>query len=254
MNMIVNFPLLVFALSFVLLVFSAKVGDALRKKVSRVREDVGADFGVVLTGALTLLALIIGFSFSMAINRYDLRKNYEQAEAVAIAIEYIRADLLPRGDASRAQEFLRNYLDQRVLFYTTRDQRQLQKIAATTSQIQSELWSTIRSAIAAVPPPLEGVVVTGMTDVVNSQLSTQAAWLNRIPVAAWVLNLVISIGCNFLIGFRARRTDWLVFLILPIVVSVSLLLICDLDSPRGGAIHVAPHDLMNLSQYLRVYS
>jgi hypothetical protein len=249
MNVIVNFPLLVFALSFVVLVLSAKAGDVLREKMNRVQEDMH-DFGVVLTGALTLLALIIGFSFSMAINRYDLRKNYEQVEASAIDIEYVRADLLPSEGASRAQELLRNYLDQRVLFYTTRDQRQLAKIAADTAQIQSELWSTIRSAIAAVPPPLEGVVVTGMTDVVNSKIATQAAWRNRIPVSAWILMLAISIGCSFLIGFRARRTDWLVFLILPIVVSISLFLIADLDSPRGGAIHVAPQNLISLSQSL----
>jgi hypothetical protein len=248
--MIVNFPLLVLALSFVALVLSAKVGDVLRKNMSRAQDDVVHDFGVVLTGALTLLGLIIGFSFSMAINRYDLRKNYEQVEASAIDIEYIRADLLPPGDASRAQELLRNYLDQRVLFYTTRDQHRLARIAADTAQLQNNLWSAIRSAITAVPPPLEGVVVTGMTDVVNSRIATQAAWRNRIPVSAWVLMSGIAIGCNFLIGYRARRTDWLVFLILPAVVSLSLFLIADLDSPRGGAIHVAPQNLMSLSQSL----
>jgi hypothetical protein len=250
MSAIVNLPLLVFALSFVVLVLSAKAGDALRKKSSGVREDVGHDFGVVLTGALTLLALIIGFSFSMAINRYDLRKNDEQAETTAIAIEYIRTNLLPPGDASRAQELLRNYLDQRVLFYTTRDQDQLEKIAADTAQLQNKLWSTVQFAISAVPPPLEGVVVTGMNDVVNSQLATQAAWRNRIPVSAWVLMVAISIGCNTLIGYRARRTDWLVFLILPIVVSISLFLIADLDTPRGGAVHVSPQNLIGLSQSL----
>ena len=253
--MFANFPLLVFALSLVVVALSAKVGDALRKKVSRVQEDVVVhDFGVVLTCALTLLALIVGFTFSMAINRYDLRKNYEQVEGSAIDIEYIRADLLPPSAASRAKELLRNYLEQRVLFYTTRDQHRLAEIDSDTAQLQNELWSTVRSAIAAVPPPLEGVVVTGMTDVVNSQIATQAAWRNRIPVAAWILTLAISIGCNTLIGYRARRTDWLVFLILPVVVSISLLLIADLDSPRGGAIRVAPQNLMSLSQYLHSLS
>jgi hypothetical protein len=45
---------------------------------------------------LTLLALIIGFSFSMAVSRYDQRKSYEEAEANAIGTEYARADLLLR--------------------------------------------------------------------------------------------------------------------------------------------------------------
>lgn len=179
------------------------------------QEDGGNDFGVVLTGTLTLLGLIIGFSISMAISRYDLRKNYEQGEANAIAIEYVRADLLPAVDGTKLRELLKTYLDLR--------------------------------AIATVPPPQQGVVISGMNDVVLSQRSTQAAWWNRIPVSLWALLVVISIGCNFLIGYRARRTDWLVFLIMPVAVSISFFLISDLDSPRGGAIRVAPQNLISLS-------
>ena len=76
------------------------------------------DFGIVLSAALTLLTLILAFSFSMAITRYDQRKNYEEAEANAIGTEYVRADLLPPAEAVKVRELLRKYLDQRVLFYT----------------------------------------------------------------------------------------------------------------------------------------
>jgi len=62
--------------------------------------------------------------------------------------------------------------------------------------------------------------------------------------------LATSIGCNLLIGYRARRTDWIVFLVMPVAVSISLFLISDLDSPRGGAIRVAPHNLISLSDSL----
>ena len=62
-----------------------------------------------MTATLTLLGLIIGFSFSMAISRYDQRKVYEEAEANAIGTEYVRADLLPAGDAARVRALLRDY-------------------------------------------------------------------------------------------------------------------------------------------------
>jgi hypothetical protein len=248
--MIFDYPVLVFVVSFIVLVLSAQIGDGLRKKVRRLQEDGGSDFGVVLTGTLTLLGLIIGFSISMAISRYDLRKNYEQAEANAIAIEYARAELLPPGDSARVRELLKTYLDQRVLFYTIRDERRLAEIAAETAQLQNELWSAVRSAILAVPPPLEGLVVSGMNDIVLTQRSSQAAWWNRIPVTVWLLMASVSIGCNFLIGYRARRTDWLVFLIMPVAVSISFFLISDLDSPRGGFIRLVPRDLVSLAQSL----
>jgi hypothetical protein len=186
----------------------------------------------------------------MAVGRYDLRKACEQAEAIAIRTEYARADLLAPADAAKVQKLLREYLDQRILFYTTRGSGRASEITAETVRLQTELWSTIRPALAAVPPPLMGVVVTGMDDVANSQRITQATWLNRVPVAAWALMTFIGIGCCWLIAYRARRTDWLAFMIVPIAVAVCFFLIADLDSPRGGAVRVAPVNLMSLSQSL----
>ena len=248
--MIVNFPLLVFVVSFAALVIAAWIGDFLRKRSKTSAEANRDDSGVVLAGTLTLLGLIIGFSFSMAISRYDLRKNCEQVEANAIAVAYMRADLLPPKDAARVHALLKKYLDQRISFYSIRDRPQLEKIANDTAQVQSELWSSIQEALGPLPPQLEGLFVSATNDVVVSQLSTQAVWWNRIPTTAWVLIVVTSIGCNFLIGYRARRTDWLVFVIMPVAVSISLLLISDLDSPRGGGIRVKPQNLISLSQSL----
>ena len=245
-----DFPLLVCVTSFALMVLSIRVGKALGKRAGVPKEDERSDTGPLLTVTLTLLFFIIGFSFSMAVSRYDLRKNCEQAEAIAIGTEYSRADLLAPADAAKVQTLLKKYLDQRMLFYTTRSSGRASEITAGTVRLQTELWSTLRPALAAVPPPLMGVLVSGMDDVINSQRSTQAAWLNRVPVAAWALMTAIGIGCCWLIAYRARRTDWLAFMIVPIAVAVCFFLIADLDSPRGGAIRVAPVNLSSLSHSL----
>ena len=77
---------------------------------STLRRWILPRFGRRAQRTLTLLGLVIGFSFSTAINRYDLRKGYEQAEANAIAVEYTRADLLPTEDAARVHDLLKAYL------------------------------------------------------------------------------------------------------------------------------------------------
>ncbi len=246
-----DFPLLVLVLSLLLLFLAAQIGDQIHKRVLPLTEEARGDFGVVLGATLTLLGLLIGFTFSMAVSRYDQRKNYEEAEANAIGTEYLRADLLPAADASRVRDLLRKYTDQRVLFYTTRNPQRVARINADTAGLQKELWSAVRSAIAAVPPPLEGVVISGMNDVFNSQGYTQAAWWNRIPTAAWVLMLAIAICCNLLIGYGAHQSSRRLFLIVPVAVAIAFFLISDIDSPRGGAILVAPHNLVSLAQTLR---
>ena len=248
---LMDFPLLVLALSLLFMFLSAHIGDQLRKRLFPLQDDERDDFGVVLGATLTLLGLLIGFSFSMAVSRYDQRKNYEEAEANAIGTEYVRADLLPPSAGTRVRELLQKYTDQRVLFYTSRNPLTLGKINADTANLQNELWSAVGKGAAAQPNAVAALAVSGMNDVLNSQGYTQAAWWNRIPIAAWALMFVIAICCNLLIGYGARRTDWRIFLILPIAASIAFFLISDIDSPRGGTIHVLPQNLEGLSQSIR---
>jgi hypothetical protein len=246
-----DYPLPLFALSFVVFALSAKLGSWYRKRRSP-EEEVGDDFGIVVGATLTLLALIIGFTFSMALTRYDQRKNYEEAEANAIGTEYVRADLLPAADAEKMRALLRNYLDQRILFYQTRSVQQIRQIDARTAKLQTELWSVVLAPAAAQPTPPIALVVSGMNDVLNSQGYTQAAWWNRIPRAAWLLMMVMAVCANALVGYGAKnganksRLLW----VLPLVVSIALLLIADIDSPRSGVIRVTPQNLLSLSESL----
>lgn len=245
---LLNIPLYVSVLSFVGLLVAAVVGSIVRSKTHTLNSDEHDDFGVVLNATLTLLALLIGFSFSMAINRYDQRKDYEEAEANAIGTEYVRADLLPAGDAARVRALLRKYLEQRVLFYVSSDHSQLAKIGTDTARLQNELWAAVLPEAAARPTMVVALVVSGMNDVLNSQGFTQAAWWNRIPLAAWGMMGAVAVSCNFLIGYGAHAKGWKSLLILPAVVSIAFFLISDIDSPRGGAIQVVPYNLMSLSQ------
>jgi hypothetical protein len=150
---------------------------------------------------------------------------------------------------------LRSYLDQRVLFYETRDDRKLQQIDAATAQLETDLWSAVQVPAAAQPTPLVTTAVTGMNDVLNSKGYTQAAWLNRIPMAAWGLMAAIAICCSLLIGYGARRGEakGVLLFVLPLILSISFTLIANIDSPRGGMVRVHPQNLESLSQSLRAH-
>jgi hypothetical protein len=201
-----NYPLLVFAVSLLVMWLAARMGSSILRKRRGLAEEAREDFGVVLAATLTLLGLIIGFSFSMAIVRYDERKNLEEAEANAIGTELVRAGLLPAADAAKVRALLRKYLDLRVTFYQTRDQAQLGEVNTRTAQLQNDLWSAVEAPALAQPNPVIALAVAGMNDVLNSQGYTQAAWWNRIPHAAWGLMALIAICCNVLVGYGARNT------------------------------------------------
>jgi hypothetical protein len=78
------------------------------------------------------------------------------------------------------------------------------------------------------------LAASGMNDVLNDRAYTQAAWWNRIPAAAWDLMISIAVLCNLLLGYGTYRTGTHLFLVFPLALSISFLLISDLDAPRGG--------------------
>jgi len=244
-------PVLVLVLSFAGFWAAAWFGRRYRARRPAHEEKADEDFSFVLGGTLTLLGLLIGFTFSMAVARYDQRKSLEEQEANAIGTEYARADLLPAADAARVRELLQGYLEQRLLFYTSRDPLRLRQVDARTRRLQAELWAAVAKHVAAQRDPVTALVAAGMNDVLNSQGYTQAAWWNRIPRAAWALLVAIALFCNVLIGYGAHGKRASLLLILPIALSVTLFLIADIESPRGGVIRVHPQNLESVAESLR---
>jgi len=252
MRSLLDSPFIVFVVFLVAQWLAAYLGDFLRTLGHPARKDEREDLDVVQTAALTLLALVVGFSFSMAVSRYDQRKNYEEAEANAIGTEFLRAGLLPAEIAAQVRELVLQWLDRRILFYEDFNEPYVGQVDRESEKLRAQLWSAILPAAQTQPTPVTALAVSGMNDMLNAQGRTQGAWWNRIPLGAWGLMGSVAIACNLLLGYSERRRGALLLLVLPVIVSISVLLIADIDSPRGGIIRVLPHNLISLSQSLRV--
>ena len=246
-----NRPMVFFLPIILCLWLATQLGVYLRRR-RPLKDNERDDFGVIQAATLTLLALIIGFSFSMAISRYNLRKTYEEAEANAIGTEWVRAGLLPAPDAAKVRSQLRRYTDLRIVFYRTRDEQELQQINNDTSNLQNEMWAAVQTPALSQPTPVMALAVSGMNDVLNSQGYTQAAWWNRIPTSAWGLLIITAICCHVLVGYAARgeKMSASPLIVLPLVISISFLLIADIDTPRRGLIRVKPQNLVALADSL----
>ena len=238
--------------------FSVWFGYAALSRYRTKDTETSADLGIIQTATLTLLALIIGFTFSMAINRHDQREIFEEGEANAIGTEFLRADLLPPKAAAATKDLLLQYTDQRILFYSRQSPEKIEEIRNKTDQLQAALWNEILPVVRTQVTPVMALVASGMNDVLNSQGYVQAAWWNRIPLTAWALMSAIAICANLLVGFGARNFEKNIglFMIFPFVIAVSFFLIADIDSPRGGIIRIEARNLValknNLSQQMKI--
>jgi hypothetical protein len=247
MSALTEFPLLLLPVCFGVLTVAAWLGARIRgERAAQGESEHTVD--LVLTATFTLLGLIIGFAFSMAVARYDLRKNYEEAEANAIGTEYARAGLLPAADAAGMRELLEPYLNERIRFYELRDPERLRQSDAETARLQAQLWAAVERVANGRADATTALVAAGMNDVLNSQSYTQAAWWNRIPGEAWDLLMVIAIMGTALFGYSTHaRRPGVVLAVLPLIISIAFFLIADIDSPRAGLVHVSAQDLRALA-------
>jgi len=244
-------PFFLLIVAFCSLWAAAHIGLTFRKKHHGLADDDTQDFTFIVGATLTLLGLIIGFTFSMAVSRYDQRMNFEEQEANAIGTEYLRVDALPPANAARIRSLLKEYLGSRIQYYASRNAEAVADSSAATMRLQNQLWTAAVVPVQAQPTSVTALVLTGMNDVLNAQGYAQAAWWNRIPAAAWILLITISVFCNLLIGYGVRLKSELLFLILPIVLSISFFLIADIDSPRRGVIHIRAQNLESLAESLK---
>ncbi len=252
MAQLIHHPAYLFFALIVLLPVAAALGAITLQRIAPLSDDARDNYNVVQGATLTLLALLIGFTLSMAVGRYDQRKNYEEEEANAIGTQYLRVELLGEPRAAKVKALLRDYVQLRIEYYKTREAHELEIINGKTAALQAQLWAHVREAAIAQPTPITALTVAGMNDVINTQGYTQAAWLNRIPVSAWTLMIAIAFFSNLMQGYGVRGQSGrrVLLFVLPVTVSLSLSLIADIDSPRGGLIRVVPQNLISLQQSL----
>lgn len=252
MAQVIGRPLLFCVVSLAIMVAAAWLGVVLLRHSRVLGNCAREDFSVVQSATLTLLALVIGFNLSMAVSRYDQRKNYEEEEANAIGTELLRADLLPAANAATLRAILAKYLEQRIEYYKVSDKAELDRINLKSAQMQAQMWDTVRAGARAQPDAVTALAITGLNDVFSRQGYTQAEWSNRIPPAAWYLMIAIGIFSNVLVGYGSRSAAFRprFLLIMPIIVSLSFMLIADIDSPRGGIIRITPQNLLLVANSL----
>ena len=245
------FPILIG--TFAVLCLAAWLGATRFERLRAEAAGLRQEFNVIQSATLTLLGLIVGFTFSMALDRYEQRKDFEAAEANAILTAFQRADLLPAGDAARLRSLLRSYLDQRVRYFDARWPHEVDSATATGAALQGRLWSAATRPALANPKSVTALAVEGVNRVVESQGDTQASWSNRIPGTAWMMMGAIAIFSTLLVGIGLRKGSGFshMLMVLPMVIGIAFFLIADIESPRMGIIRVVPKNLAGLVDTLR---
>ncbi|MEI6176178.1 MAG: hypothetical protein WCS43_04740 [Verrucomicrobiota bacterium] len=241
----------VFGIVTLLLLTLAETGYRFGLTFQRRNPDTAAGHSGSVQGAvLGLLGLLLGFSFAMAVGRYDTRRALVVDEANSIGTTWLRADFLPATHQREVKELLKRYTrikleDSKAA--TTRE-------ATTRSQVEiakihQVLWSHAEASAAEKPSPVTVSFITTLNETIDLHASRKAALLNHVPGAVWLLLLVVS-GCGAWAsgygsgtgGLRSAFNQW----VFPLLIGVVITLISDIDRPHQGLIGVSQQPMQDL--------
>jgi hypothetical protein len=227
-----------------------------------VASEVGWKFGVRASGQgarnvstlesamLGLLALMIGFTFAMALSRFDARRNAVLNEANSIETAALRARLLPEPHRTQALKALQKYVTVRLeLVNSSAPFSELKAIVDRSTALQETLWHQAMAVAqedkSQVPT---GLFIQSLNEMIDNQGKRLAALRNTVPnIVVLMLFGVAAIAgafAGYASGLDERRKRVPVYLI-GLLVSTVILLILDLDRPTTGLVQVSQQPMID---------
>jgi hypothetical protein len=224
-----------------------------RKFESRTPENIKSQITTVEAAILGILALLLGFTISMAVSRFEIRKQLVLEEADAIGTSSLRAQLLPSSARPEIEGLLRQYLNIRLQYGAAgNDLARLEDLNRQTARLQTEFWN--RTAVYAQqdPNPVRvGLLLQSLNQVIDLAEARWIAFQNHVPESVIFVNAAVSLLSAVLVGYsfgvNGRRN---IFSMFTLAVSITLVLavIIDLDRPRSGYIRISQQPMIDLLQ------
>jgi len=223
----------------------------------RVRTDEAnrAHVNALQAALLGLLALLLGFTFAMAVSRFDTRKSLVLAEANAIGTVGLRASLLPPAERAPFLGDLRDYVDARLMFYDAgTDKERIDASISRTTEIQNRLWTIAAAAAAGESNSIPfGLLLQSLNELFDLAEQRQVALENRVPESVLYLLFAVTVGALGFISYGsglAGRRYHVSTAIFAMLVSLVLITIIDFDRPREGLIRISQQSLSRVQAQL----
>ena len=236
-----NTPALVLFVSFVVL-GATLVGYLLGRMLDRRREGFREPLGVTQGALVGFVALLLAFGLTMAVGRYEARRDAVVLEANAIGTTYLRAQTLAEPERNESLELLKQYTDQRIrLSRAVPESSSFDAASEASVELQNRLWGLAGDAMNDAPvDSAPRLYVETLNEMIDAHTVHVSALENRIPTSVLFLQLVataLALGVLAMYVAMLGRGVLTVFLAAAMI-TVVLLVMFDLDRPSRGLIRV----------------
>lgn len=229
------------------LLVAREIGKYVRDR--RPEQSSGSD-SYTITSVLGLLGLLIGFSFSIALTRYEQRRDLVVQEANAIGTAWLRMQLLPPGESERMRAMFRRYVDIRVAFGDARSPEAETAQYRRAQASQALLWNALMTSVA---PMRDSPAVLLLVDATNEafDLAAERFAVRQAHIPSRILRLlaIFALLAAGIVGYQ-RGAERKITTVLFILLTLAISLVIDLDRPTAGMIKVPQEPMLQLRDSL----
>jgi hypothetical protein len=208
----------------------------------RIHHKELTESAVVEGAVFGLFGLLLAFTFSGAIARYDTHRELIVEESNDIGVAYLRLDLLPPAAQPPLRQLFRDYTTSRLHLYDAVSE----EMSPTTRHLQDEIW---RQSVAAATAPGANVDATklllpALNNMIDITATRQNAFNMHQPAVVFLLLFAFSGGSAFLAGYSMaiRSHSWLYMTALAIAVTATIYATLEIEYPRQGLIRLTDTD------------
>ena len=217
---------------------------ARRRALGEGREE--HEGSAVDASVFALFGLLVAFSFSGALDRFDDRRKLIVAEATAIENAYLRLDLLPASAQPELRALFREYAESRVAYY-----RKITEVPEAKAEryraldIQEVIWKqAIEAARATGNTAVLMLVTSALNGVFDAEVERIAALNRHPPLVIFGMLFAVGFAAAFLAGYSTagRPRNWSRVVVFSASLAVSVFVILNLEYPRYGLIRLGIAD------------
>ena len=245
--------LLIAAVLFVTMVAAIEVGYRLgRSRQASVAETTRTHVNAIQASLLGILALVLGFTFSLSLQRFESRNVAVVDEANAIGTTWLRAQLLPNSVRADTLTLLQHYVDLRVqanaISYA--DEAGHRAVVVKVNHLLDALWGCARRLVEEERPHLAtGQFVQALNTTIDSFRRDEAALRRQVPEAILFLLYLTFLLASGVVGYAAgnsgHRPPLVAYILVTLIVILSFIIV-DLDRPQRGLIRTDQRSLTDL--------
>ncbi len=223
-----------------------------RRYQKNTNHEVKDQTNSIQAGILGLLALLLGFTFNMALQRFDNRSYAVINESNAIGTALLRTKLLPAPYDSINNALLQKYVDQRIAVSTVdlTDVADRKEINQKSDDLQNEIWNNSIKAAEMDPRPVTtGYFISSLNDVIDARGERNAILQRHIPEIILFLLFAVFIIGGALMGYTSGlglKRVYIPTIMFTVLIVMVVFIILDLDRPKRGLIKVSQDSLIEL--------